>query len=213
MLAIVRVRGGTRVLLTIEGLTVALILVVAVVVLVRLATGTAPGGRGVDLSVFTPAPGTDGSALFLGIVFGFLSFAGFEAAATLGEETRDPRRTIPRAILGVAIFGGVYFVFVTAVEVMGFGADDAGVAAFTQVAVADGRPRHELRGGLGRRRDHDRGRGQRVRLRARRARWARPGCCSRSAATACSPVRSGRSHRTGHPGARHRGGGARACTS
>jgi len=132
VLAIVRVRGGTRVLLTIEGLTVALILVVAVVVLVRLATGTAPGGHGVDLSVFTPAPGTDGSALFLGIVFGFLSFAGFEAAATLGEETRDPRRTIPRAILGVAIFGGVYFVFVTAVEVMGFGADDAGVAAFTK---------------------------------------------------------------------------------
>ena len=132
VLAIVRVRGGTRVLLTIEGLTVALILVVAVVVLVRLATGTAPGGRGVDLSVFTPAPGTDVSALFLGIVFGFLSFAGFEAAATLGEETRDPRRTIPRAILGVAIFGGVYFVFVTAVEVMGFGADDAGVAAFTK---------------------------------------------------------------------------------
>ena len=132
VLAIVRVRGGTRVLLTIEGITVALILVVAVVVLVRLATGTAPGGRGVDLAVFTPAPGTDVSALFLGIVFGFLSFAGFEAAATLGEETRDPRRTIPRAILGVAIFGGVYFVFVTAVEVMGFGADDAGVAAFTK---------------------------------------------------------------------------------
>jgi amino acid transporter len=64
-------------------------------------------------------------------VFGFLSFAGFEAAATLGEEAREPRRSIPRAILGTAIFGGVYFVFVTAVEVMGFGTDDAGVAAFT----------------------------------------------------------------------------------
>src|SRR5436305_112030 len=34
-------------------------------------------------------------------------------------------------IFGTAIFGGVYFVFVTAVEVMGFGTDDAGVAAFT----------------------------------------------------------------------------------
>ena len=132
LLAVVRVRGGTRVLLTIEGLTVALILVVTVVVLVRLATGTAPDGHRIDLSVFTPAPGTDASALFLGIVFGFLSFAGFEAAATLGEETRHPQRTIPRAILGVAIFGGVYFVVVTAVEVMGFGADDAGVAAFTK---------------------------------------------------------------------------------
>ncbi|HET6258459.1 APC family permease [Pseudonocardia sp.] len=130
-LAVAPVRGGTRVLLSIEVATVALILVVAVVILVRLATGTAPGGRTIDLSVFTVAPGTEVSAVFLGVVFGFLSFAGFEAAATLGEEAREPRRSIPRAILGTAIFGGVYFVFVTAVEVMGFGTDDAGLAAFT----------------------------------------------------------------------------------
>ncbi|MHA6615775.1 APC family permease [Pseudonocardia sp. DLS-67] len=130
-LAIAPVRGGTRVLLSIEGVTVALILVVSVIILVRLAAGTAPDGHTIDLSVFTVAPGTDASAVFLGVVFGFLSFAGFEAAATLGEEARDPRRSIPRAILGTAIFGGVYFVFVTAVEVMGFGTDEAGVAAFT----------------------------------------------------------------------------------
>jgi amino acid transporter len=131
-LAVVKVRGGTRLLLTIEAATVTLILVVSVIVLVKLVSGTAPGGHGVDWSVFTVAPGTDASAVFLGVVFGFLSFAGFEAAATLGEEAREPRRSIPRAILGTAIFGGVYFVFVTAVEVMGFGADDAGVAAFTK---------------------------------------------------------------------------------
>ena len=131
-LAVVPVRGGTRTLLTIEGLTVALIVVVSVVILVRLLTGTAPGGHAFDLSVFSVAPGTDVSAVFLGVVFGFLSFAGFEAAATLGEETKEPRRSIPRAILGTAVFGGVYFVFVTAVEVMGFGTDDAGVAAFTK---------------------------------------------------------------------------------
>src|SRR3712207_8231975 len=56
-----------------------------------------------------------------------LSFAGFEAAATMGEEAREPRRDIPRAILGVAIFGGLYYVFVTAVEVMGFGTDARGI--------------------------------------------------------------------------------------
>ena len=33
--------------------------------------------------------------MFLGAVFGFLSFAGFEAAATLGEETRDPTAQHP----------------------------------------------------------------------------------------------------------------------
>ena len=68
--------------------------------------------------------------IFLGVVYGFLSFAGFEAAATLGEETKHPNRDIPRAILGVAIFGGIYFVVVTAVEAMGFGTSAKGVATF-----------------------------------------------------------------------------------
>src|SRR3954469_43534 len=130
-LTVVPARRGTSVLLSVEGATVALILVISAIVLVRLLAGNAPGGQTFTLSVFTVAPGTDLSPVFLGVVFGFLSFAGFEAAATLGEEARHPRKDIPRAILGTAIFGGVYFVVVTAIEVMGFGADDAGVAAFT----------------------------------------------------------------------------------
>ncbi|WP_308465581.1 APC family permease [Rathayibacter soli] len=124
-------KGGTRLLLIIESVTVALILIVTIVILVKLLNGTAPQGRSFDLSVFAVAPGTDISDVFLGVVFGFLSFAGFEAAATLGEEARQPRKDIPRAILGTAIFGGVYFVVVTAVEVMGFGAGPAGIKAFT----------------------------------------------------------------------------------
>ncbi len=129
-LAASNIREGTRVLLAIEGTTVALILVVSVIILIKLATGTAPNGNGIDLSVFTIPSGTGASAVFLGVVFGFLSFAGFEAAATLGEEAREPRRDIPRAILGVAIFGGLYFIFVTAVEVMGFGTGAAGIKKF-----------------------------------------------------------------------------------
>jgi len=131
LLAIMPVRRGGHVLLTVEGTTVALILIVTAVVLVRLLAGNAPGGHTFTWSVFTVAPGTTSSGLFLGVVFGFLSFAGFEAAATLGEEARLPTRDIPRAIFGVAVFGGVYFVVVTAVEMMGFGADAAGVKAFT----------------------------------------------------------------------------------
>lgn len=130
-LVIVPARGGTKALLVIEVVTVGLILAITTVVLARLLAGNAPDGREFTLDVFAVPSGTDGSALFLGIVFGFLSFAGFEAAATLGEEARNPRRDIPRAILGTAIFGGVYFVVVTAVEVMGFGADADGVAAFS----------------------------------------------------------------------------------
>ena len=129
-LALVPARDGTRILLTVEGITVALILVTVVVIFIKLASGTAPNGKGLDWSVFSVPDGTDMSAVALGAVFGFLSFAGFEAAATLGEEAKNPRKDIPRAILGVAVFGGVYFVVVTAIEVMGFGTDDAGMKAF-----------------------------------------------------------------------------------
>ena len=99
--------------------------------LVRLLAGNAPGHEHFTWSVFQVTPGTSFSAVFLGVVFGFLSFAGFEAASTLGEEANRPTRDIPRAILGTAIFGGLYFVIVTAVEMMGFGAGKAGVAKFT----------------------------------------------------------------------------------
>src|SRR3954464_465842 len=135
-LTVVPAKRGTSVLLSVEGATVALILVVSAIVLVRLLSDNVPAdapssSAGFTLDVFTVAPGTELSAVFLGVVFGFLSFAGFEAAATLGEEARNPRRDIPRASRGTAVFGGIYFVVVPAIEMMGFGSDDAGVAAFT----------------------------------------------------------------------------------
>jgi amino acid transporter len=123
-------RGSTRVLVAAEGITVLLIVIVIVIVFAKLAGHSGPGKLGLTGSVFSLPSGTPLSTLFLGVVFGFLSFAGFEAASTLGEETKQPNRDIPRAILGVAIFGGIYFVVVTAVEAMGFGTSAGGVKAF-----------------------------------------------------------------------------------
>ena len=40
------------------------------------------------------------------------SFLGFDAVSTLTEETRDPRRTIPRAIMLITLIGGLIFVSV-----------------------------------------------------------------------------------------------------
>ncbi|MGC9961096.1 MAG: APC family permease [Acidimicrobiales bacterium] len=124
------VRRATGALLAFEGATVALILLVSVIVLVKLVGGHAPGGHTFTWSVFSLPKGTGTSKLFQGAVFGFLSFAGFEASATLGEETAQPRRDIPRAIIGTVIFGGIYFVFVTAIEGMGFGISNADVAKY-----------------------------------------------------------------------------------
>jgi putrescine importer len=41
------------------------------------------------------------------------SFLGFDAVSTLTEETRDPRRTIPRAIMLISLIGGLIFVGVS----------------------------------------------------------------------------------------------------
>src|SRR3954453_9300717 len=53
----------------------------------------------VNLQPFNPshAPG-EWRGVFKGMVFAILAFIGFEAAAPLGEEARNPRRNIPRAV-------------------------------------------------------------------------------------------------------------------
>jgi amino acid transporter len=67
-------------------------------------------------------------------VFGFLSFAGFEGAASLGEETDNPRREIPRAIRNAVIGSGVFYILCILVQTWGFGADAAGAKAFSSGA-------------------------------------------------------------------------------
>jgi amino acid transporter len=64
----------------------------------------------VDTSVFIPADGNVIPAL-QGMVFCILAFVGFEGAAPLGEEAREPRRTIPRAILLSCTLIGLFYIF------------------------------------------------------------------------------------------------------
>ncbi|MDH2415154.1 APC family permease [Nocardioides sp. CER19] len=52
----------------------------------------------------------DFSTLASGAAILCLSFLGFDAISTLSEETRDPRRTIPRAIMLVTLCGGLLFI-------------------------------------------------------------------------------------------------------
>lgn len=75
-------------------------------------------------ATFRPSVEYNGWAgLGFGMVFSILSFAGFEGAATLGEETHNPRRNIPIALLGTVFGSGFFFVFVAYSEVIGFGSE------------------------------------------------------------------------------------------
>lgn len=82
---------------------------IAIFVLVSVLLVVNAGTRN-TLSVFVP--GADGLKPALqGMVFCLLAFVGFEAAAPLAEETRDPRRTIRRAVLLSAVLIGLFYIF------------------------------------------------------------------------------------------------------
>ncbi len=49
-------------------------------------------------------------SLFAGMIFAILAFTGFEAAAPIAEETRDPKRNIPRAVLLSTVGVGLFYV-------------------------------------------------------------------------------------------------------
>ena len=53
--------------------------------------------------------GVTGSGVRLGLVLALFSFVGFESATTLGEEAREPLKTIPRAVLQCALGCGAFF--------------------------------------------------------------------------------------------------------
>jgi amino acid transporter len=124
------IRVATRSLLGIEGISVGLIVLLVVVIFAKLATGSAPQDQGLTADVFSVPGGTSLDTVGFAAVFGFLSFAGFEGAAALGEETNDPRRNIPRAIGTAVLVAGAFYIVVILAQTLGFGTGAAGVKAF-----------------------------------------------------------------------------------
>ncbi len=58
------------------------------------------------------------SSLGLGVVVAIFSLVGFESCTAFGDESRNPLKNIPRAVLQSLIISGAFFVFVTYVMVM-----------------------------------------------------------------------------------------------
>ena len=77
------------------------------------------------ISVFIPGDAGVQPAL-QGMVFCLLAFVGFEAAAPLAEETRDPKRNTRRAILWSAVLVGIFYVFCYYAATVFFGPDKMG---------------------------------------------------------------------------------------
>lgn len=95
--------GGVTRTARLTKLLVAPVLVVLLAVVVLLFSGTGPTAGGAPAG---DGPGWDGTGWGVLPAAGtlFFAFAGYARVATMGEEVRDPARTIPRAVLGALAF-------------------------------------------------------------------------------------------------------------
>lgn len=117
-LSVRSIKASVNLDLTLLGIEVVIFLVLAVAAIVH-------SGSGNTATVFLPSSSPSGfSGVGLGVVFGILSFIGFDAAATLGEETRNPRRNVPLAVAGALGAVGVFYVFVMYALTAGYGLTD-----------------------------------------------------------------------------------------
>jgi amino acid transporter len=98
-----------------------LALVSIIVVTIFFITVIAKLGSANSAKPFEPSSSADGwSGIFFGVLYGVLLFVGFETAANLAEETPNPRREIPIAVMTTAGIATIIYVVATYVEVAGF---------------------------------------------------------------------------------------------
>src|SRR6202000_3507352 len=83
-----------------------------------------PGPGGVNADGFNPAHIGNSAGFVLAIVLSIFAFTGFESAAAVGEESRNPKRLVPIAISGSLILIGAFYVFCAWGLQIGWGAQN-----------------------------------------------------------------------------------------
>ncbi|MGW4096782.1 MULTISPECIES: APC family permease [unclassified Mycobacterium] len=77
------------------------------------------------IGAFSPAAGIAGASAGLGLFFAFWSWVGFESTAMYGEESRNPKKIIPRATMLSVVGVGLFYVFVSWMAIAGTGPERA----------------------------------------------------------------------------------------
>ncbi len=127
---IIGLQFGIRATMVLYLFEVVLLVVLFVVVLAR------GGAQGLSAQPFTWPHGSGASNVFVAFSLAVLAFGGFEASAPLAEETQDPRRNVPIAVVGSVLISGLIYVVGSYALVTAFGVGH--IAAFS----ADPNPFH-----------------------------------------------------------------------
>lgn len=112
-----------RVTFTAKILGVLLTLEVLIVLLVCVFTVGKGGASGQIPSAFNPGEWAAAPAVGIGFFLAFWSWIGFETTAIYGEETKDPKESVPRATYIAVITLGIFYTFAAYAGIVGFGAD------------------------------------------------------------------------------------------
>ena len=125
---VVGLKFGVRVTVALYAFEVILLLVMSITILAR------GGHNGLSGTPFSwPHGSTD---VLLTFSLAVLAFGGFEAAAPLAEETQNPRRNVPIAVIGAVLISGVIYVIGSYALVVAFG------VGRTSALAADPNPFH-----------------------------------------------------------------------
>jgi amino acid transporter len=108
------IKRSARVAIVTGSIEITIFLILGILLVAR-------AGSHNTLVVFTPTTGMFGLAW--GLIYGFLSFTGFESVASLAEETRDPKRLIGRCAFFALVAIGIFYVFLAYAGVVGWGLD------------------------------------------------------------------------------------------
>jgi amino acid transporter len=96
---------------------IAVIAALAITILVKI------GPAHYSAAVLSPAssPNQRLADLTDAMIYGFTAFAGFEAAAALGEEAKNSRRSVPVSIVGIVVVTGIFYLLVVCAEAFAVG--------------------------------------------------------------------------------------------
>jgi amino acid transporter len=111
---LVGVKLSTGVTIVLGILEVSILLIVMIALIIH-----AGGDNTIQVLNFNKANSFGDFAL--GIVYAVAVFVGFEAAAPLAEEVKDPRRNIPLAVIGSTALIGIFYVLAIYTAVVGWG--------------------------------------------------------------------------------------------
>lgn len=120
IVALLNIRGvdlSVRAQLTIFAFSVIPYIIIAVTVIAK------GGATGNTVSVFDPTAPTAGQFLPT-FMFCALLFVGVESAASLGEEAKDARRSVPRAVIATIVIVAAFCLLMQYAGTIGFGLPD-----------------------------------------------------------------------------------------